>query len=31
MGVPLFDESIREVVDQFFDQIPEDLAPQAPK
>ena len=30
MGVPL-DESIREVVDQFFDQIPEDLAPQAPK
>ena len=31
MGVPLFDESIREVVDQFFDQIPEDLAPQTPK
>ena len=31
MGVPLFDESIQEVVDQFFDQIPEDLAPQAPK
>ena len=27
MGVPLFDESIREVVGQFFDQIPEDLAP----
>ncbi len=26
-GVPLFDESIQKVVDQFFDQIPEDLAP----
>ena len=31
MGVPLFDESIQKVVDQFFDQIPEDLAPQTPK
>ena len=31
MGVPLFDESIQAVVDQFFDQIPEDLAPQTPK
>ncbi len=30
-GVPLFDESIREVVGQFFDQIPEDLCPQTPK